>query len=149
MKIHADSCWSKQEIYQYLDHAKTPLRLSCVESDGHPVICSLWFKHDEGLLWAACHKNSHIIKCLKNNNKVAVEVAGNEIPYQGVRGKATVELIDDEHGNVLSLLIDKYLQGSNQPLANWLLSRKKNEYAIKITPIQLNAWDFSERMTPI
>ena len=92
-------------------------------------------------------QNSHIVKTLRNNKKIGLEVATNEFPYHGVRGKANVELIDDSSGKVLSQVIDKYLQDGNKNLAEWLMSRKKDEYAIKIEPIVLNSWDFSARMS--
>ena len=147
MKIRANSAWSKDEIFRYLDDTNTPLRISCNEDDGYPLICSLWFIHDNGVLWSASHKNSHIVKTLRNNKKIGLEVATNEFPYHGVRGKANVELIDDSSGKVLSQVIDKYLQDGNKNLAEWLMSRKKDEYAIKIEPIVLNSWDFSARMS--
>lgn len=146
MKIHSSSAWSREQIFAYLDQANTPLRISCNDNDGYPIICSLWYVHDNGSLWSASHKNSYLIKALKNNPKVGFEVATNEFPYHGVRGKATVTLLEDEQEGALEKVIDKYLQGSNKNLSNWLLSRKKDEYAIKISPVTLNSWDFSARM---
>ena len=43
---------------------------------------------------SATHKNSHIINVLRSNSKIGLEVATNEFPYHGVRGKANVELMD-------------------------------------------------------
>lgn len=146
MKIHPKSAWSKDKIFQYLDQTETPIRLSCLGADGYPMIASLWFVHKEGVLWAASHENSHIVKVLKNNPKVGFEVATNQYPYHGVRGKADVLLMDDRSENILDKVIDKYLQGGNKSLAAWLLSRKENECAIKISPVALSSWDFSGRM---
>lgn len=146
MKIHTNSAWSKEQIFNYLDTTITPMRISCVGSDGFPIICSLWFFHQEGTLWAASHEKSHLTKALKKNAKIGFEIATNDYPYHGVRGKANVTLIEDREVNILNKVIDKYLQGSNQKLANWLLSRQEDEYAIKINPISINSWDFSSRM---
>jgi nitroimidazol reductase NimA-like FMN-containing flavoprotein (pyridoxamine 5'-phosphate oxidase superfamily) len=147
MKIHPTSAWSKDKIDHYLGSANTPLRISCIDRDGYPIICSLWFIYEAGELWSASHKNSHIVKALKNSRKIALEVASNEYPYHGIRGKANITLVDDSSGLVLNKVIDKYLQGGNKSLSNWLLSRKEDEYAIKISPIMINSWDFSTRMT--
>lgn len=146
MKIHRNSAWSQQEISTYLDQANTPLRISCNDGDGYPIICSLWFVHQNGVLWSASHKNSHIIKTLLDNPKIGFEVATNDYPYHGVRGKADIELLEKDGESVLEKVIDKYLEDSNQSLATWLMSRKKDEYAIKISPLSINAWDFSDRM---
>lgn len=148
MKIHNNSAWSKEAIFKYLDQANTPLRIACNEKDEYPIICSLWFIHEDGILWSATHKNSHIINVLRSNSKIGLEVATNEFPYHGVRGKANVELVDGSSGEILNKVIDKYLQGGNKELSNWLMSRKKDEYALKIEPTILNSWDFSARMDP-
>lgn len=148
MKINQSSAWSYQEISEYLQQAKTPLRLSCLGSDGYPTICSLWFIFQDDHFWCASHRNAHIIKLLKQSSKVGFEVATNEYPYKGVRGKADIELLKDKSGDVLESLIKRYLGESNKELSDWLLSRREDEYAIKISPKCINSWDFSNRMTP-
>ena len=146
MKTHPRSASTKDKINEYLATANTPLRISCNDRDGYPIICSLWFIYQDGELWSASHKNSHIVKALQQSQKIALEVASNEYPYHGIRGKADITLVDDSAGLVLQKVIDKYLQGGNKPLSDWLLSRKEDEYAIKISPIMINSWDFSTRM---
>ncbi|MFT6051428.1 MAG: nitroimidazol reductase NimA-like FMN-containing flavoprotein [Halioglobus sp.] len=146
MKIHPNSAWSKDTIFEYLDNANTPLRISCTGSDGYPIICSLWYIHQDGVLWSASHKNSHMVKTLRKDPKIGFEVATNEYPYHGVRGKANITLLEDSAEDILEKVIGKYLRGSNKNLSDWLMSRKADEYAIKISPITLNSWDFSARM---
>ena len=146
MKIHRNSAWSKEQISSYLDRVTSPLRISYNDVDGYPNICSLWFFHQDGALWSASHKNSHLIKTLTRKPKIAFEVATNEYPYHGVRGKADAVLVKDDGADILEKVIDKYLATSNNQLADWLLSRKHDEYAIKISPLSVNAWDFSNRM---
>lgn len=146
MKISKKSAWTQSEIEQFLADAKTPMRLAFNDLDGFPAVCSLWFFFDQGIFWAASHKNSHVVKMLKQSEKVSVEIATNEYPYKGVRGKANVDLSLDGADAVLNRLIDRYLVDGNNKLADWLLSRAADEYVMKITPRLLNAWDFSSRM---
>ncbi|MDX1504321.1 MAG: pyridoxamine 5'-phosphate oxidase family protein [Spongiibacter sp.] len=146
MKVLPSSAWSKADIGRFLDQAITPMRISCCDNDGFPIICSMWFVHKDGTLWAASHRNSYIVKVLKKSPKIGFEIATNEYPYHGVRGKATVTLLNDSVENVLETVIDRYLQGSNRSLSNWLLSRKNDEYALKISPQSITSWDFSNRM---
>lgn len=146
MKIHKNSAWTEAQIIDYLSKTNVPIRLACNDKNGYPSICSLWFIYLDGALWSASHKSAHIIKLLKSDSKISFEVATNDYPYHGVRGKADATLISDASGNVLGQLIDKYLQNGNKPLSDWLLSRKQDEYAIKIAPLSINAWDFSHRM---
>jgi nitroimidazol reductase NimA-like FMN-containing flavoprotein (pyridoxamine 5'-phosphate oxidase superfamily) len=146
MKISTKSPWAQKEIEQFLAEAKTPMRLAFNDRDGFPAVCSLWFYFDEGSFWAASHKTAHMVKMLKQNSKVSVEVATNEYPYKGVRAKANVELSVDGADKVLQRLISRYLVDGNNKLADWLLSRVADEYVLKITPRIVNAWDFSNRM---
>ena len=64
-------------------------------------------------------------------------------PVQGEPG-CVVGLVLAE--NLLGALIGKYLGNTNRDLAEWLLSRVEEKYAVKITPKSVNAWDFSGRM---
>jgi hypothetical protein len=87
-----------------------------------------------------------MVKTLRKDPKIGFEVATNEYPYHGVRGKANITLLEDSAEDILEKVIGKYLRGSNKNLSDWLMSRKADEYAIKISPITLNSWDFSARM---
>ena len=146
MKLHSKSQWDESEIRAFLQSSKIPLRLSFVNKNEEPMICSLWFTFSDDSLWSASHKNSYVISQLKNNSKVSFEISTNEYPYKGVRGKANVELSQQNASSVLAGLIDKYLLKSNSQLASWLMSRAHDEYVLKINPSTINSWDFSDRM---
>jgi nitroimidazol reductase NimA-like FMN-containing flavoprotein (pyridoxamine 5'-phosphate oxidase superfamily) len=147
LPVCSSSQWSTDEIEQYLQEQRIPVRLSCNDKDGFPLICSLWFVYHDGYLWCATHENAAVAKLLEQNPKCAFEVAINEMPYKGVRGKGTVELLRSDAEGMLKELIARYLGDSNAGLASWLLSRSDHEYAIKIAPSTVTSWDFSERMS--
>lgn len=68
-------------------------------------------------------------------------------PYRGVRGQARAT-IDPKRGEaVLTDLIRRYLGNHETPFARWLLSRSRDEVALRIQPTRLASWDFTERMT--
>ncbi len=131
----------------FIESATIPLRLSAIDGDGFPVICSLWFHYHNGCFYCASHRSAKIIRLLENNPNCGFEVAVNTIPYRGVRGKAVAELSSDRDGKLLSELIERYLGDGNRDLANWLLSRKEDEVAICLRPKTLSNWDFSARMS--
>lgn len=136
----------EEKIDEFLAVEKIPMRLACIDKYGFPLVCSLWFYYHNDCLWAATHEKSYLIKCIKHNARIAFEISTNDYPYRGVRGKGTVELTQDDADIILRKLIDRYLGKSNQKLSNWLMSRVENEYILKITPITINSWDFSNRM---
>lgn len=146
MKINSKSQWNESEIRDFLKSSNIPMRLSFVNKNNEPMICSLWFTFNDDSLWSASHENAYVISQLKNNSKVSFEVSTNDYPYKGVRGKANVELSKLNANNVLAELIAKYLDSRNSRLASWLMSRVNEEYVLKITPSIINSWDFSDRM---
>jgi nitroimidazol reductase NimA-like FMN-containing flavoprotein (pyridoxamine 5'-phosphate oxidase superfamily) len=146
MILSKKSKWPADQIVAFLETSEIPLRLSFLNKDNDPQICSLWYRFDDEAMWAAAHKNSFLVKQLKHQPQVAFEVSTNDYPYKGVRGKATVELSMGNAGDVLATLISKYLGRSNSQLSSWLMSRCNDEYAIKITPTFVSSWDFSDRM---
>lgn len=147
MKINPKSQWNEKQIIDFLSESKIPLRLSFCDLHGHPRICSLWFKYNDGILWAASHQNAYLVRQLQQNDRVSFEVSTDDYPYRGVRGTAVAGLVSHDAGEVLQLLIDKYLGETNRTLAQWLLGRVEHEYAIRIVPTAVNSWDFSHRMT--
>ncbi|WP_373097072.1 pyridoxamine 5'-phosphate oxidase family protein [Zhongshania sp.] len=130
----------------FLNNNLIPVRLAAIDKDGFPVICSLWFIYQDGELLCASHASAKIIRVLKENPHCAFEVSINSVPYKGVRGKAIANLKSDADGAVLSQLIARYLGDSQPKLSKWLLSRRKDEYAIHLKITSQSSWDFSERM---
>lgn len=146
MKVHPRSDWSESQIEDFLQQAVIPIRIACVSQDGFPLVASLWFFYEDGALWSATHKSAFIVRQLRRSPKTGFEIATNDYPYRGVRGKASAEVIQEGAEAVLTRLIERYLGDSNRELAAWLLSRAEDEYVIKLSPGRINAWDFSGRM---
>ena len=147
MKISQTSAWTEEAIGTYLSESITPIRLA-VQQDDYPLLCSVWFNFDPetGSLTCASHASSALIRALKKHPRCSFEVAPNEPPYKGVRGKGEVSLKKEGAESVLSGLISRYLGTTASPLANWLLSRSADEYVIEIKPVWVTAWDYSPRM---
>ena len=130
----------------FLNNSLIPVRLAAIDKDGYPVVCSLWFIYQDDELLCASHASAKIIRVLKANPHCAFEVSINSVPYKGVRGKAIATLKSDSEGVVLSKLIARYLGSSQPKLSQWLLSRRKDEYAIHLKIITQSNWDFGSRM---
>ncbi len=83
---------------------------------------------------------------LKQDPLCGFEIAPDTIPYHGVRGQGRVTLTRTGAGELLERLIHRYLEGTDSTLAQWLLSRADQEYAVRIAPTWATSWDFSHRM---
>jgi nitroimidazol reductase NimA-like FMN-containing flavoprotein (pyridoxamine 5'-phosphate oxidase superfamily) len=133
-------------IRNYLQEIKIPLRLSCVDEAGWPVVLSLWFLYENGSFYCATPERAKVVSYLRREPRCAFEVAADQPPYCGVRGRA-VAAIDQEAGlQVLARLLERYVGGTDNSLAQKLLNRDGPEVAIRLEPQSFHSWNFSERM---
>jgi nitroimidazol reductase NimA-like FMN-containing flavoprotein (pyridoxamine 5'-phosphate oxidase superfamily) len=140
--------WSTDEVERFLLQSRIPLRLACNGALGHPVLASLWFAFMDGSLWCATQETASVAGLLRADPRCAFEVSSETMPYRGVRGRGRARLHDARGGEVLRLLVKRYLGGPTSPLAHWLLSRADSEIAIAVRPLTILSWDYQERMRP-
>ena len=133
-------------IEHYLKEIQIPLRLSCLSASGWPVVLSLWYLYEDGSLFCATPKAARVVAYLKGESRCAFEVASDQPPYCGVRGRAVASIEEDRGIEILERLLVRYLGGADNELALQLLSRKQPEVAIRLKPQSYHAWNFSERM---
>jgi nitroimidazol reductase NimA-like FMN-containing flavoprotein (pyridoxamine 5'-phosphate oxidase superfamily) len=135
------------EIENYLIQAKIPLRLSVLTESGWPLILSLWYTYTNGKILLATPNKAKVVKFLRKNQKCAFEISNEKPPYCGIRGQAKAKIIESKGNQVLEMLLQRYMkEGKRSPLARRLLSRKDEEVAIELTPINLFTWNFNDRM---
>jgi len=147
MKIAESSAWQMPTIKDHLEKQVIPIRLAVVDGE-FPLICSVWYLWDEptASILCASHENSYLVSRLQQSGKCGFEVAADNPPYKGVRGKADVSLEREGVEETLQRMISRYLDSGNNGLADWLLSRVEQEYVLRIQPHWMTSWDFSSRM---
>lgn len=145
-EIETRGSWPLEKAEQYLLEKNYPLRLATIGEDGYPLVVSVWFIYDDGLIWCAVQNDSSVALNLEKNGSCGFEVGPNDTPYMGVRGKGRAKLVPGRGGEKLEKLVKKYLGQKNRDLADWLLSRSETETAICIQPNWFYTWDFSGRM---
>lgn len=140
--------WDPARIEKHLSESTIPLRLACSGKSGWPLVVSLWYVYGEGRLWCACQQDSTVISVLRNDPRCAFEIAGDQPPYRGVRGRGRATLDRAGGGEILRTLLGRYDISPRGGLGQWLLSRLDTEVAIAIEPTWLGSWDFTKRMSP-
>lgn len=130
----------------YLQETKIPIRLSCVMESGWPAVLSLWYLLEEGALFCATPENARVVSYLRAEPRCSFEVASDQPPYCGVRGRA-IATIDRERGEeILERLLLRYMGGLDNALARSLLRRSGPEAAIRLDPQNFYTWNFTSRM---
>ena len=144
--IRKTSAWPASKIERFLAETRIPVRLGCVDSSGAPLVCSVWYRFADDAIWCATQRGAKIVKLLRHEPRCAFEIAGDDMPYRGVRGQGEAQLIEEDGADVLAALIERYLGTLESDFARWLLARSDDEVAIRIDPEWLTSWDFSNRM---
>lgn len=142
------SGWNAAQVQRFLERSTIPIRIAVADGD-YPLICSVWYEYLDGDLCIVSHKGSKLAKLLRQAGRCAFEIAPNEAPYCGVRGKADVTASYDCAESALKRLIQRYLGDSNQGLANWLLGRVDDEIVFTLHPTWATSWDYGGRMENI
>ena len=139
--------WTIDQVHLHLDDVVIPVRLSFLDGDGHPRVLSLWFERRGPHLWCATQRNAMVARALDRDDRVGFEVAGDEGPYRGVRGRGRARIHPDAGSAVLGALMGRYL-APDDPLIPRLRAQADQEVAIEIVPDRWFSWDFSGRMGP-
>lgn len=147
--VEPDGAWSESQLETFLEESRVPIRLSTHRGDGSLWMVTLWYRYRDGLFECATGADAAIVRLLRNDSEVAFDISTNEPPYRGVRGNGTAAMSPDEDKETLRALIERYLGGTESPLAKRLLHDDREEIRIRIQPHELYAWDFTDRMQGI
>ena len=140
--------WTGAEITAFLSETLIPMRLSVCTSSG-PLIVPLWFEYLDGRLISCSPEDSLLVRSLRRQPEVAFDVSTNDLPYQGVRGRGHARCETATDSVMLAGLLRRYLAGTDNRLAEWLLNRSGPEALIEVEVSWLTSWDFTERMGDI
>ena len=138
--------WTVSEVDVFLHGAVIPVRLSVVGRDGAPRVLSLWFLPEDGHLLCATQRQALVVSLLRRDPRCAFEVAGDALPYKGVRGTGRATLHEDLGQPILERLLSRYGFAPESKLARTLMARADQEVAIRVAPERMTSWDFTTRM---
>ena len=146
IRLRRTGPWTASEVRQFLAEARIPMRLAANADAGFPVILSLWFLPEGEELLAAVHRDSRIAGRLAADPRCAFEIAPNEPPYCGVRGRGSASLEADGASLLLERLLERYLASADSSLGRFLLARADEELVVRVRPSRITSWDYRERM---
>ena len=137
--------WNPDQIAEHLDRAAIPVRVGVLPPSGWPIVVSLWFVRDGEDILCTTQKDSAVARALAGDPRCAFEIASDQPPYHGVRGRAHGTL-EAGSGRLLLAALERYLGSTESDLARSLRARKQSEVTLRLRPTRLVSWDYRERM---
>ncbi len=141
------SAWTAAQAARFLHDSREPMRLSTVDDDGYPHVTSLWYLPVDGELLCCTQGSAVLCRHLRHNPRVGFEVAVSAPPYRGLSGQAQAAIVERAAAPLLKDLMDRYLDGRDERLRRWLLSRIDTEVVIALRLRRVTSWDFGRRMS--
>jgi general stress protein 26 len=140
---------NEQEAVNFLQ-SKLNLQLATIDESGDPNIQPVWFDYEKDLekLYVMTSKMSNKVRNIRSKPNVYFSIDDENLPYKGVKGKATARIIEDLQ-KVVSMaekINIKYLGTLEHPLAKMLMEFAQNgtEILLEISPKFFSTWDFAK-----
>lgn len=154
IKIHNASpgfgaAMTKSEIDEFLHNSKLNLQLGTVDQKGDPMIHPVWYYYMNDKLYIETSKNSQKASNMRRSNVIYFCVDDENIPYKGVKGKGTANIIEDVKKMIpiAEKIMIKYTGSLDNPIAKTLMDAVRSGLSviIEVMPKYYSTWDFSKR----
>lgn len=136
---------SEEQVKDFLN-SKLNLQLATLDSKGEPIIHPVWYLFENKKLYVATPKKSKKAQNAMKNNLVYYSIDDENMPYKGVKGKATVRLLEDIDSNleIAEKIILKYMGSLENDIGKFIIGQIKegNEAILELTPKFYSAWSF-------
>jgi len=139
---------SEGEILALLEEP-IPMRLSMVDGHGWPLVMPVWHVFEGGVFRVAAGKSSHKIKVLRANPRAyfTVDTGGADEQTRGVRGRATVRIVDGDIGLAVDISrkgLLKYTGTDSDSYADEMLkwARDGEMSVVELTPLRFGAFSY-------
>ena len=126
---------SPLDVSDLLAGLRKPVRLASISSNGFPLISTLWVLYEDEKFWCITQEKTILRSNLFRNPRCAFEIALDKSRFKLLRGQGTAELKLSEGPRVTELMIDRYMDDTDGPVAKALRAQIPTEYAICITPL--------------
>jgi len=137
---------SEQQVKNFLETSKLNLQIGTIDSKGDPNIHPVWYLFENEKLYVATPKKSKKAQNALKHNLVYYSIDDENFPYKGVKGKGTINLLEDIKTNLIigEKIILKYTGSLESDIGKFIIEQIKNgnETILEITPKFYSAWSF-------
>ena len=86
---------SDAERDAFLDTPGVLMRVATVRADGSPLVTPIWFLAQDGAIWYTPREHSEWFACLRRDDRVALCIDEQPLPYRKVVIEGRAELVHD------------------------------------------------------
>lgn len=139
---------SEDEVLKLL-REPVVMRLGMIDGKGWPLVTPVWHVFENGVFRIVIGSTSHKAAVLRDHPRAyfTVDTGGSEGETRGVRGRATVRLIDGDIGlaiDVTRKALVKYMGSDKGPYADEMLkwAREGGMSVVELTPLRFGAFGY-------
>lgn len=139
--------FTEKQVNQFLE-SKLNLQLGTIDDKGDPCINPVWFLHQNSKLYVTTAEQSRKAQNALRGDAIYFSIDDENFPYKGVKGKATVILLEglDNKLAIAEKIITKYMGNLDNDIGRFIIGQIKegNEAVLEITPKYYSAWSFEK-----
>lgn len=118
-------------------------RVASVRADGFPHITPMWFEWDAGRVWVISRARSAIAEHVRDNPRVCVSIAADDLPYTRVTIRGEAEIVNPDGGDELWVprlhsMTRRYVGAVDGGYAD--RTERLPRWLIAVTPLDLTSW---------
>jgi len=138
---------TESEVREFLGKAKLNLQLGTIDEKGEPNIHPIWYHFENDKIYVATPKYSKKATNALREKTIYFSIDDEAFPYKGVKGKASIRLLEDINSNVkiAEKIIIKYMGNLDNDLARFIINAIKQgtEAVFELTPKFYSTWSFA------
>ena len=133
---------TKQEMGEFL---KEPwiAHVATLTKTGHPHSTPIWCYHDGTYFYISLIDGNAKTRALERDNRVALSITSEVLPYKAVLVHGTADLIRDDMLPIVKEIVAKYLGREQAENAPGMIAGHPQVVA-RITPKRIYTWDQSK-----
>ena len=139
---------SESQTIDFLKNSKLNLLLGTLDDHGEPNVHPVWYLYENEKLYIETSKESRKAKNIERKKTVYFCIDDEKLPYKGVRGKATAQIIYDVKKMlpIAEKIMLKYTGSLDNKVAKFLLDGVKAGQSIilQLSPHYYSTWDHKD-----
>ena len=121
-----------------------PCVISTLRHDGAPITSATWFGFLGEEIIVATPAERNKARNVRADPRVSFIVDTKESPYRGVAIEGRAEVLDDDAGELLNCIVERYLGEDGARAARERFAARGQRVILRITPERVRPWAIEE-----